>query len=222
MFRTDSCSGQRPEYQALERWYIIMGLATVHGFDGAATFFDSCLWTVGKEGDGERHCDATSQFYQRNVMWIVPLLAKSGAVAVCEAYLSAVMDLCVEGEPGTNSHKCVAQNAAAGCSTAWGKVPAFLKFSDQSLEISRRGLQLVGEEAKKLGATVCCLSETAAFWPREQYKKATVCGRPCAALTTSLGSFKPRCARGRTWTSSRWCTRPTRPSSASRITARRG
>eukprot|EP01046_Picozoa_sp_COSAG06_P021380 COSAG06_NODE_1605_length_8948_cov_25.421939_1_plen_149_part_00 len=104
-------------------------------------------------------------------MWIVPLLAKSGAVAVCEAYLSAVMDLCVEGEPGTNSHKCVAQNAAAGCSTAWGKVPAFLKFSEQSLEISRRGLQLVGEEAKKHGATVCCLSETAAFWPREQYKK---------------------------------------------------
>jgi hypothetical protein len=169
-------SRQRPEYQRLKRWYIIMGLATVHGFDGAATFFDSCLWTVGKEGDGERHCDATSQFYRRNVMWIVPLLAKSGAVAVCEAYLSAVMDLCVEGEPGTNSHKCVAQNAAAGCSREWNKVPAFRKFSEQTLEISRRGLQLVGEEAKKLGATVCCLSETAAFWPQEQYKKATMCG----------------------------------------------
>ena len=113
---------QRPEYQRLKRWYIIMGLATVDGFDGAATFFDSCMWLVGKDGDGERHCDATSQFYRRNVMWIVPLLAKSGAVAVCEAYLSVVMDLCVEGEPGTNSHKCVAQNAAAGCSTEWNKV----------------------------------------------------------------------------------------------------
>ena len=29
-------SRQRPEYQRLKRWYIIMGLATVHGFDGAA------------------------------------------------------------------------------------------------------------------------------------------------------------------------------------------
>jgi hypothetical protein len=38
----------------LERWYIIMRLATVDGFDGAASFFDSCLWTVGKDGGGER------------------------------------------------------------------------------------------------------------------------------------------------------------------------
>jgi hypothetical protein len=159
-----------PGYRSAGIWYIILGLAQVHGFDRAASHDDACVFLarLGKMIDPApaRTGEPTSIFYQTNVAHIVPKLS-AGAVAFDEVFGDSVMDLRIPGEDGSPTHSCAAHTRD------FKSIAELMEFQEQMVKIMNRAIELLAEDAATCNAKVLVLAETALFCEHTEMPKQT-------------------------------------------------